>query len=103
MTIGIDANWLIYENAGIGKYSYNLILEILKNDHQNRYILMANFIRHFRKRKQILNELVKKSGNKIPAVKILVRGTIDKKLNVRGCAMSEGAKTAIEKLGGTVK
>lgn len=48
-------------------------------------------------------ELIKKSGNKIPAVKILVRGTIDKKLNVRGCAVSEGAKTAIEKLGGTVK
>ncbi len=70
MTIGIDANWLIYENAGIGKYSYNLILEILKNDHQNRYILMANFIRHFRKRKQILNELVKKSGNKNVSIKI---------------------------------
>jgi len=47
--------------------------------------------------------LIKKSGNRIPPVKILANGELDKKLDLRGCAYSEGAKTAIEKLGGTVK
>ena len=63
MIIGIDANWLIYENAGIGKYSQNIILEILKNDHKNRYILFANFVRKFQERKKILQDLVVSSGN----------------------------------------
>ena len=47
--------------------------------------------------------LIEKRGNKIPAVKILATGALDKKLEVRGCAVSGGAKAAIEKLGGTVK
>ena len=37
------------------------------------------------------------------AVKILGTGTLDKKLNVVGCEVSLSAKTAIEKLGGSVK
>lgn len=64
MTIGIDANWLIYESAGIGKYSYNIILEMLKNDRKNRYILFANFIKHFSRRKKILEDIVSQSGNR---------------------------------------
>ncbi|MBI5077888.1 MAG: uL15 family ribosomal protein [Candidatus Yonathbacteria bacterium] len=47
--------------------------------------------------------LVLKKGNKVPAIKILGTGTLDKKLDIRGCAISESAKAAIEKLGGTVK
>lgn len=47
--------------------------------------------------------LVEKKGSKIPAIKILAKGEIDKKLDIRGCAISETAKAAIEKLGGTVK
>lgn len=47
--------------------------------------------------------LIKKNGNKIPPIKILAHGELDKKLDIRGCAFSEGAKTAIEKLGGSVK
>jgi len=64
MIIGIDANWLIYENAGIGKYSYFLIREILRQDKKNRYVLFANFIRHYKKRRQILLDLIKESKNK---------------------------------------
>lgn len=47
--------------------------------------------------------LIEKRGNNIPSVKILGKGELDKKLDIRGCAVSESAKTAIEKLGGTVK
>ena len=47
--------------------------------------------------------LVEKKGNKVPVIKILGSGELDKKLDIRGCEISESAKTAIEKLGGTVK
>jgi len=47
--------------------------------------------------------LVEKKGNKIPVIKILGSGTLDKKLDIRGCAISESAKAVVEKLGGTVK
>lgn len=47
--------------------------------------------------------LIEKKGSKIPAVKILGKGELNKKLDIRGCAVSESAKTAIEKVGGTVK
>lgn len=47
--------------------------------------------------------LIEKKGNKMPAVKVLGGGTLDKKLTVRGCAVSASAKEAIEKVGGTAK
>lgn len=47
--------------------------------------------------------LIEKKGSKIPAVKILGKGELNKKLDIRGCAVSESAKTAIENAGGTVK
>jgi len=47
--------------------------------------------------------LVEKKGNKVPMVKILASGELDKELDIRGCLISESAKAAVEKLGGTVK
>lgn len=47
--------------------------------------------------------LVEKKGNKVPIIKILASGELDKKLDIRGCEFSETAKNAIEKLGGTIK
>lgn len=47
--------------------------------------------------------IIEKKGNKVPPVKILAKGDLDKKLEVRGCAVSEGARAAIEKAGGSVK
>lgn len=47
--------------------------------------------------------LVEKKGNKVPIIKILGGGELDKKLNIRGCLISESAKAVVEKLGGTVK
>lgn len=46
--------------------------------------------------------LIEKRGNKMPIIKILAHGELDKKLDVRGCDFSLTAKTAIEKLGGTI-
>ena len=47
--------------------------------------------------------LVKSLGGKIPSVKILGKGEIDKKFSVCGCLISVSAKEKIEKAGGTVK
>ncbi|MCC7004320.1 50S ribosomal protein L15 [Candidatus Nomurabacteria bacterium] len=41
-------------------------------------------------------------GN-IPTVKILSNGDLTKKLNITDCTFSAGAKTKIEKAGGTIK
>ena len=49
------------------------------------------------------NELVKMQGGKIPSVKILGKGEIDKKFSVSGCLLSKSAKEKIEKAGGSVK
>ncbi len=51
----------------------------------------------------IANKVVRIRGGKNPRIKILARGTLSKKLTVEGCTMSETAKSAIEKAGGTVK
>jgi len=54
---------------------------------------------------KILVELgfVRMLGGKIPPVKILGKGEIDKKFSVSGCLISVSAKEKIEKAGGTVK
>ena len=45
---------------------------------------------------------VRKRGNKTPAVKILGHGTLTKKVTVSNCGVSESARVAIEKAGGSV-
>lgn len=49
------------------------------------------------------NKIVRVKGGNNPRVKILARGTLSKKLTFKGCAMSETAKAAIEKVGGSVE
>jgi large subunit ribosomal protein L15 len=51
----------------------------------------------------VAKNVVRIRGGKNPRVKILARGTLSKKLSVKGCTMSATAKAAIEKAGGTVE
>ena len=46
---------------------------------------------------------IKSRSGKIPEVKILGDGEVTKKFVITGCFISAGAKTKIEKVGGTVK
>lgn len=46
--------------------------------------------------------LVRKEAGRIPAIKLLAKGTLSKKLTVDGLLMSETAKAAVESVGGTV-
>ena len=71
----------------------------------NISVLSAIFANGDRVTPKILLEkgLIEKNGNKMPPVKILAHGELDKKIDLRGCAFSKTAQAAIEKLGGTVK
>ncbi len=71
----------------------------------NISVLSTAFLNGDRVTPKILLEkgLVEKKGNKIPLIKILAHGELDKKIDIRGCNFSMTAKAAIEKLGGTVK
>ncbi|HEY4528139.1 MAG TPA: 50S ribosomal protein L15 [Candidatus Paceibacterota bacterium] len=46
--------------------------------------------------------LIRKIGGKIPAVKILGKGTLSKPLTLKGFSFSKSARAAIEKAGGTI-
>ena len=48
-------------------------------------------------------EIVRMIKGRVPEVKILGKGKINKKLVIENCKISESAKKAIEKAGGTVK
>ena len=54
MKIGIFANHLLFEPAGIGKYTENLIKSLLKIDHKNHYFLYFSFFRHQRERVRLI-------------------------------------------------
>lgn len=65
MRIGIDANWAIYEKAGIGKYSENLIKNLLKYDTKNEYVLFFNFFFNQGKHQSEIKNLIKDSKKKV--------------------------------------
>lgn len=46
--------------------------------------------------------LIRPIDGRLPKVKILVSGSLDKKLFFKGCAVSAGAKSVIEKAGGSI-
>jgi len=61
MNIGIDVNCLIFEKAGFGRYTYNLVRNLLKIDQKNHYFLYTSFIRKRNERTKILEDLIKET------------------------------------------
>lgn len=51
----------------------------------------------------LAKKVIRVKGGNNPRAKILARGTLSKKLTVKGCTMSAAAKAAIEKAGGSVE
>ena len=51
----------------------------------------------------IERRIIRKIKGKIPEVKILGKGELNKKLVIEGCMVSENAREKIEKAGGTIK
>lgn len=70
MNIGIDANCIIFDRSGFGRYARELIKNILKYDQKNHYFLYASFIRKPERRK-ILDDLVSQANSKNATVKII--------------------------------
>ncbi len=58
MNIGIDANNILFEKAGVGKYSLNLINNLIKIDRKNHYFLYFNFLRQRKQRIAQVNKLL---------------------------------------------
>ena len=77
MNIGIDVNCLIFEKAGFGRYTYNLVKNLLKIDQKNHsfrrnhFFLYASFIRQRNERKKILEDLIKETKAKNVTVRII--------------------------------
>lgn len=71
MKIGIDANCLIFEKAGIGKYTENLLLNLLRLDRRNDYILYFTFLRRRREREEIIKNFLKESAGPKVSYRIL--------------------------------
>lgn len=63
MNIGVAANVLIFEKAGIGKYTQNILNNLFDIDHKNHYFLYFTFVR---KRKEREAEIIKLLGGKLP-------------------------------------
>jgi len=58
MNIGIAANYLLFERAGIGKYTQNLLKTLFKIDKNNHYFLYFSFWRKKELRKKLIRELL---------------------------------------------
>jgi len=56
MKIGIAANYLLFEPAGIGKYTENLLKNLFKIDHKNQYFLYFSYLRHRRARLKLIQK-----------------------------------------------
>lgn len=65
MRIGLDANWAIYDKTGIGKYSENLIKNLLQQDSRNEYVLFFNFFKKPRERMRQIKTLTEGAKAKV--------------------------------------
>jgi len=72
MKIGIFANYLIFEKAGVGKYTQNLIKNLLEIDKkENQYFLYFSFLRQRRQRRALINDFLGQIRPKNVTVRII--------------------------------
>jgi len=70
MNIGIDINCLLFDRSGFGRYTENLVKNLLLIDHKNEYFLYANFIRKSQERRKIIHGLIQETNAKNVTVKV---------------------------------
>ncbi len=58
MNIGIAANCIVFEKAGIGKYAQNLLKHLFEIDRKNHYFLYFTFIRHRQEREKRIRQIL---------------------------------------------
>lgn len=59
MTIGIDANWAIFDKTEIGRYGANLIKTMLENDPHNSYVLFFSFFPKSKEKTELIRHLTR--------------------------------------------
>lgn len=84
-----------YRRLEIQKTTAVVNLETLQKHVQNGDVINPIWL--------VAKKLVPHIKGKIPAVKILGKGILDKKITVENCKVSTKAKTVIEKAGGNIK
>ncbi len=57
MKIAIDATRAVIENAGIGRYAFEIITHLLKEDSQNEYLIFSTHFRNSREKDDKFNQL----------------------------------------------
>lgn len=84
-----------YRRFDFKKYVAVVNLDIIEKKFKDGEVVNAQAL--------IEKEIVRKVKTKVPQIKILGRGKVEKKLIIEGLKVSETAKKAIEKAGGSVK
>ncbi len=84
-----------YRAIRLQKYSVVVNLDTLEKTSKDGDVISADNL--------IKNGIVRMIKGKKPEIKILGNGKLTKKLTVENCKVSESAKKAIEKAGGTIK
>lgn len=69
MKIGIDASWALYERAGVGRYTHNLVKALLKVDQKNEYVLFFNYWKRREEREKIIQDIVGTRRDKIKIIR----------------------------------
>jgi glycosyltransferase involved in cell wall biosynthesis len=69
MKIAIDASWALYERAGVGRYTHNLVKALLKVDQRNEYVLFFNYWRNREEREKIIQDIVGIRRDKIKIIR----------------------------------
>jgi len=84
-----------YRAVRLQKYSVVVNLDTLEKTTKDGDVISADNL--------IKNGIVRMIKGKKPEIKILGNGKLTKKLTIENCKVSESAKKAIEKAGGTIK
>src|SRR3972149_4047180 len=71
MNIGIDANCLLFEKAGIGQYTRHLLTNLLRIDRKNDYFLYFSFLHQRSQREKIIRDFLEKSAGSKVKIRIL--------------------------------
>lgn len=79
MKIGLDASFAINDESGVGRYSFNLIKNLLAIDRKNQYILFFNYFRNRVEKDKKINELVGDNKN-VKIIKNHLLGKIKDKI-----------------------
>jgi glycosyltransferase involved in cell wall biosynthesis len=73
MRIGIDISQIVYEGSGVSSYVKNLVRALVREDHENIYILFGSSFRQYRSLVNFYTSLPQSPRVKLVALRLPVR------------------------------